>query len=65
MESLSEILKEKRKMNKQLCFTALLEAGVTVRLDTPQRILNMIPLNITGEIKVIESTLCLYDSQSW
>lgn len=67
MESLSENLKEKkiRRKKKKKKVPALLEAGVTVRLDTPQRVLSMIPLNITGEIKFVQNTVCLRDSQFW
>lgn len=44
---------------------ALLEAGVTARLSKPQSILNIVPLNATGEIKVVESEIYLYSLHFW
>lgn len=54
---------EKRKNPTPL--RALLEAGVTARLNRPQSISNIKPLNATGEIKVVESAKSPYNLHFW
>lgn len=58
-------MKNEEKKTQKTQLRALLEAGVTAKLNRPQIILNIIPLNATGEIKVVESGIYLYSLHFW